>query len=460
MRFNTIAILFLIFFISLLSCKNNNDIIPAESLVEIDEQLSGGNTTIFDKTSKAYTFPLANINTDLLKKHIAGDAVFEATFVSPPSFINAGLGPLFNNISCKSCHVNDGRARPPLANEPFNGLLFRISSPGQGQHGGPLPLKGFGFQVQTRGVFGVQPEMDILITYENIVEKFNDGETYILSKPIYTVQNPYITLPEGSMLSPRIANPNFGLGLLNAINEKTILSLADENDNNKDGISGKPNYCYDIISKTIKLGRFGWKASQPTIIQQAAAALNGDMGITSNLFFDEEVKDQSQDVAPHDIEINDEDIENLKIYLETLAPPARRDVNNETVLQGKKLFMTANCNACHIPKIITGLTDISQNSNQTIRPFTDLLLHDMGEGLSDGRPDFKASGKEWRTPPLWGIGLTKITNGHTNFLHDGRARNLTEAIMWHDGEAKKSKEAVKKMSKVERNALLKFLESL
>ena len=302
--------------------------------------------------------------------------------------------------------------------------------------------------------------MDILITYQTIEGKYADGTNYSLSKPVYTVQNPYIPLPIDAMISPRIANPNFGLGLLEAIEEKTVLGLADENDANNDGISGRANYCFDLASHKKMLGRFGWKASQPTIIQQASAAFHGDMGITSSIFKDEEVKGQPQDIPSHAIEISDEDLTNLKIYLETLAPPARRDVNDPTVIHGKQLFIQSGCSLCHIPKMTTGTAGIPENANQTIRPYTDLLLHDMGPDLSDGRPDYLASGSEWRTPPLWGIGLTKITNGHTNFLHDGRAANLTEAILWHGGEGTQARDTFKKMNKTDRDALVKFLESL
>ena len=425
-----------------------------------DEAYAGGTTTSFDATSKAYTFPLANLNAASLTLHHAGDAVFEATFVTPPALVNGGLGPLYNNTSCKSCHNNDGRARPPLDDEPFNGLLFRISGQGTDVHGGPIPMPGFGLQVQTRAVVGVQPEMNISISYEENADAFADGQTYSLRKPTYTITDPYIIVPAEAMISPRIANPNFGLGLLEAVPEQTILSYADEDDTNGDGISGKANYVYDKSLSQIVLGRFGWKASQPSLTQQAAAAANGDMGVTSPYFPDETSSGQVQDVPAHDPEISSEELEAIKVYLETLAPPARRNATDATVQRGKNIFLQAKCSACHIPKMQTGTAGLAELSNQTIRPFTDLLLHDMGDGLADGRPDFRASGREWRTAPLWGIGLTKIVSGHTNFLHDGRARNLMEAVMWHGGEAEQAKQNVKKMSQADRNALVKFLESL
>jgi len=449
---------FIAFAFLLWACQDNTSQPVSEN--DPDEVYSGGTTTSFDVTSRAYTFPLANIGDASLAQHNVGDIVFDATFVTPPASFNGGLGPLYTNTSCKSCHANDGRARPPLGNEPFNGLLFRISAQGVDAHGGPLPLQGFGLQVQTRAIIGVQPEMNISISYEEISDSFEDGQMYSLQKPTYTIINPYIPIPIGTMISPRVANPNFGLGLLEAVAEQTILSYADENDTNGDGISGKANYVYDQSLNQIVLGRFGWKASQPSLIQQAAAAANGDMGITSTYFPDETSKEQIQDVVAHDPELSSDQLNAIKVYLETLAPPARRNSSDATVLKGRGLFIQARCSACHIPKMRTGSSGLSELSNQTIRPYTDLLLHDMGEGLSDGRPDYKASGSEWRTPPLWGIGLTKIVNGHTSFLHDGRARSLMEAVLWHGGEAEQSKQDIKKMSQADRNALIKFLESL
>jgi len=442
----------------LLACKESSP--PTNASIDPDEAYSGGSTTSFDATSRAFTFPLANITATSLAAHRAGDAVFEGTFVTPPALVNGGLGPIYNNTSCKSCHNNDGRARPPLATEQFGGLLFRVSASGSDVNGGPIPLTGFGLQIQTHAVVSTVPEMSISISYVEIPDAFADGQVYSLQKPTYTMVNPYIPVPAGAMISPRIANANFGLGLLEAVPEQTILGYADENDVNGDGISGKANYVYDQSQDKVVLGRFGWKASQPTLIQQAAAAANGDMGITSPYFPDESSKGQLQDVPAHDPEISSDQLDAIKVYLQTLAPPARRNVTDETVLRGKALFIQAQCSACHIPKMQTGSDELSELSNQTIRPYTDLLLHDMGDGLADGRPDFKASGSEWRTAPLWGIGLVQIVNGHTNFLHDGRARSLMEAVLWHSGEAEQAKQNVKKMNSDDRNALIKFLESL
>jgi CxxC motif-containing protein (DUF1111 family) len=449
----------LIFLGLLFSCREEKEKTPSiES--DPDEIYSGGTTTSFDQTSKAFTFPLANISAQDLSSHTQGDVVFEATFVSPPAPINGGLGPIFNNVSCVSCHNKDGRARPPLGSEPFGGLLFRISNPGIDSNGGPVVVPGFGLQIQNHAIFGVQPEMDVLISYDEITGKFNDGTDYSLQQPVYSLSNPYIPVPASVLISPRIANANFGLGLLEAIAVETILGYADENDSNSDGISGKANYVFDFASNKVVVGRFGWKASQSTLLQQAAAAANNDMGITSTYFPLETCSGQIQDVPAHDPEMSAAQLDAVTVYLQTLAPPARRNLSDAAVLNGKILFVQSKCSACHIPKMQTGNHLITALSNQTIRPYTDLLLHDMGDALADNRPDYKATGNEWRTAPLWGIGLQKIVNGHTNFLHDGRARNLTEAILWHGGEAEDSKQAFLKMNAADRNTLIKFLESL
>lgn len=451
--------------IVLLSCQSPSDgVAPGETItatsIDANDADAGGETTVYNATSRAFSLPLATIRAATLSDHIAGDAVFGATFVAPPAEINPGLGPLFNNVSCTSCHQNDGRAQPPLNGEPFNGLLFRISVPGTDAHGGPLSAPGFGLQVQTRAVFGVRPEMDVQITYTDKAVRFADGETITLRQPTYTVVNPYRPLPAGAVISPRIAQPNFGLGLLEAIPESLIVGLADEADANGDGISGKANYVWDDRRGKLALGRFGWKASQPTLIQQGAAAAEGDMGITSTYYPVESSFGQEQDVPAHAPELTESELNYLKVYLQTLSVPARRNLSDPVATLGKALFVKAGCGSCHIPKLHTGPAELPELSNQTIRPYTDLLLHDMGEALADNRPDYRATGREWRTAPLWGIGLTNIVNGHTAFLHDGRARSLLEAILWHGGEAEAAGQAVRKMSRTERSALIKFLESL
>jgi CxxC motif-containing protein (DUF1111 family) len=264
------------------------------------------------------------------------------------------------------------------------------------------------------------------------------------------------------MISPRVAPPVFGLGLLEAVDESSILALADEQDLNKDGISGKPNYAWNIVEGKKTLGKFGWKAANPSILQQSAGAYNEDMGITSFVFPHESSTGQSQyDGLDDEYEVSDSILYAVEFYIRTLAVPARRNADDAMVLQGKKIFTEAKCVACHVPRLRTKV-DVSfpEISNQVIFPYTDMLVHDMGTELADNRPDYDATGQEWRTAPLWGIGLTRVVNGHQNFLHDGRARTLMEAIMWHGGEAEQSKEYIRTISGSDRAALIKFLESL
>ncbi len=442
------------------SCQSSNE--PnVEAASTDDERLSGGAMTVSDATSKAFGLPAPNLAGARLQLHTDGDAAFEAVFVTAPAPVNAGLGPLFNNNSCGSCHKGDGRGRPPVAGEQFNSMLFRISVPGVASDGGPNPVAGFGGQVQTRAIFGTQPEMDITIEYTERAGRFGDGEQYSLQSPQYRVSQPYAPVPQDVMLSPRVAPPVFGLGLLEAVSEQTILALADEMDANGDGISGKANIVWDAQTGRSTLGRFGWKANQPNLTQQNAAAYNGDMGITSPLFPEENSAGQPQAIPAHAPEISSAILNAATHYTRTLGVPARRNVNDAAVKRGKTLFVQANCSGCHVSTLKTGvLADVPEASNQTIHPYTDLLLHDMGEDLSDNRPDFKATGREWRTAPLWGLGLTEIVNGHSNFLHDGRARNLVEAILWHGGEAERSKQAFIGMTKADREAVIKFLQSL
>ncbi len=427
------------------------------------EWLSGGLQTAFDQGSGAYSHMFKSLPESLERVHEIGDGQFGATFVTAPAPLNPGLGPIFNNVSCGSCHVSDGRGKVPGMGETAANMLFRISLPGMGEHGNPVPVPGYGDQIQTRSVLNIPKEADVTISYSEQSFTFGDGSVYSVRFPTYTVNNPYISYPAGVLLSPRVAAPVFGLGLLEAISDADVLANADPNDANGDGISGIPNYVWDVVHQKKVMGRFGWKANQPAILQQVAAAYNGDMGITNSIFPKESSDGQTQfDSKPgYHYELTDSLLESTSLYIRTLAVPARRNVNDLLVMQGKALFLSVGCAKCHIADMRTAVNvSFPQLSNQLIHPYTDLLLHDMGDGLADNRPDFLASGAEWRTPPLWGIGLTQKVNGHTNFLHDGRARSLMEAILWHDGEGLSSKNKVKNLSKKDRDALIAFVGSL
>lgn len=424
--------------------------------VDMEREYAGGETTIFSMSNIAYSSPASNLSGAELELHFLGDADFEQVFVTAPAPLNQGLGPLYNNSSCVKCHPSDGRGRFPANINGFTSLLFRISIPGTDLYGGPNPVPGFGTQAQNHAINGFLPEMDYNVTWIEITETLADGTIVGLRKPVYYVTNPFGPLPGDMMISPRIAPPVFGLGLLEFISESDILLLSDEFDADGDGISGKPNYVRNPITQQTELGRFGWKANTSTLELQVASAYHDDMGITSYAFFSDEYPDGIED----DAELPEDIIAQTVFYCRTLAVPAARNVDDEQVNQGYNLFRQLNCSACHIPRQRTGSAPVPALANQVFYPFTDLLLHDMGEGLADNRPDFKADGKEWKTRPLWGIGLQQIVNGHTEYLHDGRARNLTEAIMWHGGEAQASKEAFKNLTAKDRNDLLKFLNSL
>ncbi len=431
-----------------------------DNLDNYDERLSGGQQTTFNE-SFSDAFPVLSASHAVT--HDLGDGMFESKYVTAPAPINSGIGPLFNNVSCASCHNNGGAGKPPSNNNGnFDALLFRLSMPGYDKHGDAVPVPNFGTQLQTQAVFGTQPEGKVNIVYTSKQGTFADGETYTLQQPTYTFTNTYMPLPAGVLVSPRLPLGVFGLGLLDALPEAWMLQNEDVVDANNNGISGKINYVWDTRKQTKTMGRFGWKASVPTVEQQVAIAFNEDMGITSPLFATENSYNQLQyDKLNDDAEISDSILSCLTFYMKSLAVPARRNVNNEEVKRGKSIFKQLNCNGCHIMVARTGVNaSYAEVSNQLISPFTDLLLHDMGDALSDGRPDFTASGSEWRTPPLWGIGLSEKINGNTNYLHDGRARSLQEAILWHGGEAETIKNNFKKLPKTDRSALIKFLQSL
>ena len=268
------------------------------------------------------------------------------------------------------------------------------------------------------------------------------------------------------MVSLRIANAVHGLGLLEAVLEADIRANADPDDADGDGISGRLNMVWDKTEQKLVLGRFGWKANQPSLRQQTADAFNGDIGITSPVNprqNNTEAQRERVSSAPSggEPELPENLLKHVVTYLRTLAPPAQRDTNDAAVIQGGQLFATLNCAKCHQPTLRTGeFPDVPELAHHPIHPYTDLLLHDMGAGLADGRPDGEATGTEWRTPPLWGMGLQQAVNGHTTLLHDGRARNTEEAILWHGGEAAKSQQDFLKLSPDDRAALLAFLDSL
>jgi CxxC motif-containing protein (DUF1111 family) len=455
-KFTVTAFLFSI--ILLLSMCRKPEEFPEDSY---DERLSGGNQTAFDATSHAFSHPFEGMSDYNMNVHDLGDAAFEQTFVTAPAPFNSGLGGAYNNVSCVSCHHNDGKG-VPTAGLSESSLLMRISLPGEDAHHGAIPVPGYGTQIQDKAIFGMQPEATVNIIYSYQTFSFADGETYELRTPTYTLTNLHAPINGNYLLSPRLAPPVFGLGLLEAINETDISANADVGDANGDGISGKANYVWDPLTNSVKLGRFGLKSNTASLLTQVAAAYNNDIGITSYVFPQETNYGQSQnDINADDPELADSLLNAVKFYVQTLQVPARRNVTEAAVVRGKQVFINAGCSGCHIPTFNTNVNvAFPQLSYQRIHPYTDLLVHDMGNGLADNRPDFLADGTEWRTAPLWGLGLLETVNYPAYYLHDGRARTITEAIMWHGGEAQSSVNYVKQLSKTDRNALLKFLKSL
>ncbi|MBC5839275.1 di-heme oxidoreductase family protein [Flavobacterium muglaense] len=464
---NSLKILLLVVCFQFYSCSDSDDKY-VDLVAEEGEQYSGGETTFFNTTEEAFGFSAPNLTFDEQSDFGIGNSFFRQSWVTAPSSTTArdGLGPFFNAVSCSSCHFKDGRGRAPLFDgETAHGLLLRLSIAGVNTNGSSFADPIYGGQMQDNAILGQTLKGRFNIVYQDIIETLADGTVVTLRKPTYVFNSlGYGPLANDLKVSPRVANQMIGLGLLEAIDESTLLAFADVTDVNNDGISGKVNYVYDVATNSKKIGRFGWKANQPNVRQQVAAAFSGDIGITSSLFPNENCPpgvDCNAIANGGSPEITDANLDKVALYSSTLAVPGRRNYTEQNVLEGKKVFETINCTSCHIPKIKTGNTHvITALRNQTIRPYTDLLLHDMGIGLADNAPDFEASGLEWRTQPLWGIGLIFTVNGHTNLLHDGRARNVTEAILWHGGEAEKAKNSFKQLTTKQRTQLLEFIDSL
>lgn len=457
--------------LSLVACDKT----PQFTQAEPGEALSAGSTTVRKADQNAFSLPSANLSPSRRLDFSVGNSFFRSPWVTAPAATTArdGLGPLFNTNACQNCHIKDGRGHPPAPDAISSvSMLVRLSIPARSEHAaiiqrlGVLAEPTYGAQLQDMANPGVAPEGKVRVNYTTQQVSFADGTQVELRQPSLEIsQLGYGALHPDTLFSARIAPPMIGLGLLEAIPEAAILANADPDDRNGDGISGRANQVWDREQQRTVLGRFGWKAGQPTLNQQNAEAFANDMGLTSTLIAHDNCTAAQIDCrsAPHggEPEVSDNILASVLFYTRNLGVPARRGADTPQVLAGKNLFYQAGCQGCHTPQFTTA-SDAAEPelANQLIRPYSDLLLHDMGEGLADNRPEFLASGREWRTPPLWGIGLTETVNGHTQFLHDGRARNLLEAILWHGGEAEAAKQQVMTFNADERSALLAFLNSL
>ncbi len=415
-----------------------------------------------------------------------GNGIFRKLWVSSPASTRSsdGLGPYYNARACQRCHLKDGRGHPPAGpDDTFVSMLFRIGVPAstpeqiadlKAHRANTFPDANYGGQIQDVAIQGFASEATPTINYTEHQVQLNGGEVATLRKPSYTFSNlAFGPFPSDLMISPRVANQMIGLGLLEAIPDAEVLKNADPHDANGDGISGRANRVWDVRKKGISLGRFGWKAGQPTVEQQSSGAFLGDMGLSTSLFphhaGDCMPSNERCQAAPHGAdaekdtpEVTDKMLELVTFYAQNLAVPRRVQAKEERVLQGKSVFSAAGCAACHTPRQMTGTGEHIPEAlrGQVIWPHTDLLLHDLGPELADGFTEGVASGIEWRTAPLWGIGHTMAVSKHTQFLHDGRARNLLEAILWHGGEAEAARNKVVNMMPAERKLLLAYLNSL
>lgn len=432
---------------------------------------SGGSATVFERGPAAFERPIPTLTPTQRRAFHVGNSFFNDAWVVAPASAEGrdGLGPLFNAVSCSACHHRDGRGRPPeLPGDPLESMLVRLSvidGDGQAQ---PHPV--YGDQIQDKAIPGVPAEATVRITWEEVPGIYADGTAYSLRRPqMQMMELGYGPLGADVRFSARTAPAVFGIGLLEAIPESALLAAADPEDRDGDGIRGRPRFVADRRSGERRLGRFGWKAGAASIEDQSVGAFAGDLGITSSLIAkDHATATQTRALLPvngGEPELSDHKLIRVVEYQRLLAVPARRRVDDPQVRQGEALFRRLRCDACHTPQQQTGLVPgIPALSHQWIQPFTDLLLHDLGEGLADNRPEGVApdgaTGREWRTAPLWGLGLIPVVNHHHLLLHDGRARGIAEAILWHGGTAEVSREGFRSLSADEREALISFLDSL
>ncbi|MEM7205040.1 MAG: di-heme oxidoredictase family protein [Planctomycetota bacterium] len=443
---------------------------PPAATRSFDPVPLGGPATVEDAGPNAFGYPAPILDRLERRQFLVGNSFFKQNWVEAPASTSArdGLGPLFNARSCSACHLRDGRSAPPAPGDlDRHGLLIRIGARAGKQADRPHPA--YGGQIQDVAIGRLAPEARVRIEYRAVAGEYGDGSTFELLAPTYALDElGYGPLGDDTVLGPRTAPQLIGLGLLEAVPVATLRTLADPDDADGDGVSGRVHWLGDgEDAGAARVGRFGWKATQPTVLDQIAAAFVNDMGITSSLHPHEPLSDAERPAVDErglddqDIEINDKTLGRVAFYTRALAVPAQRQPLDPEIAHGQQLFDTFRCTACHVPELQTGDDAFHPGyATQRFRPYTDLLLHDMGDGLADDKRDGTATPAEWRTPPLWGIGLIEAVNGHTRYLHDGRARNLAEAILWHGGEAEAAKERFRQSDAAARAALLAFLGSL
>jgi CxxC motif-containing protein (DUF1111 family) len=452
------------------ACSDNADeiILKPNGKVADPTELSAGNSTVFMSSVFAYDTPAPWVTGSLMDRFLAGDKLYDdPRIANQDDPLQGGLGPLYVGFSCGSCHKNAGRSYPTLFSEGGSGTGFSGQLAFICKQNGTF-FREYGRVLQDQAIFGTKPEGRLSATYTEKTYEFPDGEKYSLVKPTYKITEWYSDsiAPEDLIIDVRIPLRHVGMGQIMALDPDELKRLAALSNYPEYGISGKMN----IITERNKsfIGTGGNKAQHADLTVELG--FSSDLGVTSDRFPLEVGYGQSQQIgfSHYGIQISTRDMENVDFYLSSLGVPARRNVNNAVVKKGEENFYKAKCQLCHIPTLHTKQdpiallngTRLPWLSGQTIHPYGDFLLHDMGPGLDSHYRSGLAAGYEWRTTPLWGIGLQETVSGHTRFLHDGRARNYVEAIMWHDGEGAVSRELFKRMSKEDRDAVVTFLRSL
>lgn len=459
--------------------------VPAVSPLET---LPGGEGSVSFRPRPSFMLPVANLPEAAKPVFHAGRALAHQPWIKAPTATTArdGLGPIYNARTCLACHINGGRGTMPVdGKQNLVSAFLRLSIPGKDKRNGAVPEPVYGDQIQSQSVAlyhqlrhlkmarneaEVAPEAYIFVDWRISRFTYPDGASVELRSPSVRLENlGYGPLHPDTRMSLRNAPPMHGMGLLEMIPQRAIDALADPGDQNGDGISGRVNRVWNLETRQTEAGRFGLKANRPNLKVVTASAFQGDVGITNPLFPQQPCttaqticrKTPNGNDSPEDVELPAHLLDLVTDFTRNIGVPKRRDPTGSGVLEGRALFHAAGCAACHHPSFTTGNSEAFPHlSQQTIWPYTDLLLHDMGPGLADGRADFEASGSEWRTPPLWGLGLNQAVNGSNNLLHDGRARSVEEAILWHGGEAEQAKDRFSDLSARQRAALITFVESL
>jgi CxxC motif-containing protein (DUF1111 family) len=438
------------------------DLTSTSEVLALLSARSGGDATTAVQSAGAFTQHAESLDAEALQAFAYGNRIFSTPWVEAPASVRHfdGLGPYYSSRSCSGCHVHDGRGRPPAGPGDSAAAIVvklgRADAARDPRYGGVL---------SERAVRALAPEGRFVVHWEEIEHTYPDGTRTMLRRPRFELEAlAYGPLAEDTRTSLRVAPAVFGVGLLESVPDSLLARLADPDDADGDRISGRVHILPGGPSESRRLGRFGWKATQPSVAAQVTTALNEDMGITTparpqpDLGIGQRAARARPDGGRP--ELKGAALEALVTYCRLLAVPARRDLDDASVRRGAERFREAGCVRCHVPSLVTGDASPAPLARQAIHPFTDLLLHDLGPGLSDGMPEGDAAPSEWRTPPLWGLGLVPAVNGHRFLLHDGRARTPEEAILWHGGEAQASRDAFRSLAVEARRDLLRFLESL